>query len=133
MANIMMIGQLNVRPLTPEVNYILGVKETWLSDQIPDELLKIDEYNFLRIDRGTRGGGVGVYLCLSTSKDTNLTESIGRLYSCLEEIKPTCDEIIILGDLNVNLLQHSNSAISNTDLVDSEVVHIDMHSINDTS
>nr|CAH7733082.1 unnamed protein product [Callosobruchus chinensis] len=40
---------------------------------------------------------------------TNLTESIGMLDKYLEKIKPTCDEIIVLGDFNVNLLQHSSA------------------------
>lgn len=41
---------------------IFGVTETWLNESISSENLKIDGFNFIRCDRGRRGGGVGVYV-----------------------------------------------------------------------
>ena len=49
--------------------HLIGLSETWLKDEIPDSLLRIEGYNISRLDRaelredGTRkrGGGVAVY------------------------------------------------------------------------
>ena len=44
-------------------NYdILGVSETWLTQNILDEQIQIKNYKFVRLDRNTRGGGVGMYI-----------------------------------------------------------------------
>nr|CAI5854691.1 unnamed protein product [Callosobruchus analis] len=81
--------------------------------------------------------------------------------SCLQEVRPKCDEVILLGGLNINLLNQSNPsqilndlsetyyltqivtnptrktslldiiAISNTEMVQLVVVHFDMHEISD--
>nr|CAI5817392.1 unnamed protein product [Callosobruchus analis] len=91
---------------------------------------------------------------------TNLSESLNMLEFFLE-IRPTCDEIVVLGDFNINLLDQGRAselllhtldtyelkqivndptrkkslldiiAISNSDLVKSEVIHFDMHGITD--
>ena len=41
---------------------IVGVSETWLKNDLPDNIVKIDGYNFVHKDREGRGGGVGIYL-----------------------------------------------------------------------
>lgn len=41
---------------------IIGLTETWLSDNDFEDELHIEGYKFIRRDRDTRGGGVGVYL-----------------------------------------------------------------------
>nr|CAI5834280.1 unnamed protein product [Callosobruchus analis] len=88
---------------------------------------------------------------------TNLSESLNMLENFLEDIRPTCDEIVVLGDFNINLLDQGRAsellldsldtwivndptrkknliniiAISNTNLVNSEVIDFDMHGITD--
>nr|CAH7727233.1 unnamed protein product [Callosobruchus chinensis] len=104
------IAFLNVRSLVPHfANFktflenqdfdIVGVSETWLSANVPSDLISIDNYTFIRRDRNGRGGGVGMYvrntlnfsLILSESnflleelwvevKFNNLTYIIGSLY-----------------------------------------------------
>lgn len=41
---------------------ILAVSETWLDSDISSHAVSIDGYNFLRRDRGSRGGGVAFYI-----------------------------------------------------------------------
>ncbi|XP_045473786.1 uncharacterized protein LOC123680122 isoform X1 [Harmonia axyridis] len=66
------VAQLNVRSLLchfsefKETLYerkfdICCVTETWLKDE-PDYLVNIDQYDFVRNDRLTRGGGTGIYV-----------------------------------------------------------------------
>nr|CAH7754814.1 unnamed protein product [Callosobruchus chinensis] len=44
-------------------NYLaFALSETWLSDKIVDEIITVPGYNLVRADRGTRGGGVALYL-----------------------------------------------------------------------
>uniref|UniRef100_A0A1Y1M3U5 Reverse transcriptase domain-containing protein n=1 Tax=Photinus pyralis TaxID=7054 RepID=A0A1Y1M3U5_PHOPY len=69
------IAHLNVRSLLAHFSEfkdmlqaasydVLGVTETWLTDQINTDVIQIPGYNFIRIDRitTTRGGGVGMYI-----------------------------------------------------------------------
>nr|CAI5833463.1 unnamed protein product [Callosobruchus analis] len=42
--------------------HIFGMSETWLDDSISDDDMHINNYNFIRLDRGSRGGGVGFYI-----------------------------------------------------------------------
>jgi len=41
---------------------VFGLTETWLNEQISSINIKIDGFDFLRCDRGKRGGGVGIYI-----------------------------------------------------------------------
>lgn len=44
-------------------NYdVVGISETWLSDRIDEKAPRINNYTFVRQDRDTRGGGVGIYI-----------------------------------------------------------------------
>lgn len=73
MSNKLKLCHLNVRSLLPKLNEfknivdelngdVIGLSETWLSNNIPDDVIKIQGYNFVRKDRQTRGGGVGMYI-----------------------------------------------------------------------
>nr|CAI5854080.1 unnamed protein product [Callosobruchus analis] len=64
---------LNIRSIFTGFNYfktyidssdidIITLTETWLNHQISSETVTLDKYKFLRADRGSRGGGVGVYI-----------------------------------------------------------------------
>ena len=41
---------------------IIGVTETWLNSEYPSKFVSIPNYNILRTDRDSRGGGVACYL-----------------------------------------------------------------------
>nr|CAI5846780.1 unnamed protein product [Callosobruchus analis] len=41
---------------------VFAVSETWLSKNISSDVVKISHYSFFRQDRGSRGGGVGIYI-----------------------------------------------------------------------
>nr|CAI5820372.1 unnamed protein product [Callosobruchus analis] len=41
---------------------VLAISETWLNEKIETSYVTIDGYTFLRRDRGSRGGGVGLYI-----------------------------------------------------------------------
>lgn len=67
------VSHLNVRSLIPHFvdfrNYVLdtdcdvvGVTETWLNPEIDINLIHLEDYKFIRLDRPTRGGGVGMYI-----------------------------------------------------------------------
>lgn len=73
MLTALKLGHLNVCSLMPSFldfkTYLLGddysifcLSETWLHEGVDDSYLNIDNYTFLRRDRGTRGGGVGIYI-----------------------------------------------------------------------
>nr|CAH7735330.1 unnamed protein product [Callosobruchus chinensis] len=44
---------------------ILAIGETWIDSRIETTFVNIDGYTFLRSDRGSRGGGVGLYISYS--------------------------------------------------------------------
>nr|CAI5845128.1 unnamed protein product [Callosobruchus analis] len=58
----------SVLELYKQAKLVLGAKnvwtwrESWLDKNIPDDAVHIDHYNFVRLDRGSRGGGVGFYI-----------------------------------------------------------------------
>nr|CAI5823025.1 unnamed protein product [Callosobruchus analis] len=66
-------AQLNVRSLLAHFDsvktvllqnnfHILGITESWFDKNIPDDAVHIDHHNFVRLDRGSRGGSVGFYI-----------------------------------------------------------------------
>lgn len=205
------IGHINIRSLLPSKNIIeekiadlkldiLGVTETWLTNRICDTELRIEGFRFYRVDRGARGGGVGVYIrddLLANTIDimdegecieqlwltlrvgniciglgivyrpprSNLLNGLDSLENAVSTVIPLCDEIIIMGDLNINLLRPDNSVnmldsflksysfsqvvkqptryaghtfslidliiLSDGEMVDGEVMHLDMHGVTD--
>lgn len=42
--------------------HLMALTETWLNPEFPTSLLDIPGYNFIRSDRLTRGGGIGIYV-----------------------------------------------------------------------
>lgn len=69
----MKLAHLNVRSLVGKVQElrehimmedydIVGITETWLEPNILSNNVSIDAYNFIRLDRSTRGGGIGMYV-----------------------------------------------------------------------
>lgn len=71
--NNLSVAHVNIRSLVPSYHEIydliterkysiLAVTETWLSPDYPDALLNIPGYQFYRVDRPSRGGGVGVFV-----------------------------------------------------------------------
>lgn len=155
------LGLLNVRSLLASPGFdmfvnvlhldnfdIFAVTETWLNNNHPTEIVDIPEFNFFRHDRGSRGGGVGLYIkskfqaeVLEVAFDTSpylehlwvkvsfkrqefifgviyrppaesVTDCIAALDNLLPVIVSQFDNVIILGDVNVDLLNTSNKLTS---------------------
>ena len=117
---------------------VFGVSETWLNGDIGDGVLHVEGFHFLRVDRLTRGGGVGLYVghCYECRViDVQQTAGIEQLWvrvslnginvafgifyrppsydfklfieifrESLAQVYPTVDQVVILGDFNVDLL-----------------------------
>lgn len=152
------IGHLNVRSLFTgflefsdtvlENNFdIMCITETFLNEDISSEVISIPGYNFIRKDRLTRGGGVGIYVSNVLNVKTVLNEFnsvdgieymwlevrlshtlllVGVLYrvpsknvngfvehldDLLSQVAPIYDNIIILGDVNVD--QNFDNPVAN--------------------
>lgn len=67
------LAHINVRSLLNNfatfqdhvVNYdysIVGISESWLHKDIDDNIVQLNNYNIVRQDRGSRGGGVAIYI-----------------------------------------------------------------------
>lgn len=67
------IGNVNIRSLNSGFDLfkdiisensldVIGITETWLQEDFPSKYVSIKDYNLVRSDRPTRGGGVGIYL-----------------------------------------------------------------------
>lgn len=157
MSNKLKIAHLNVRSLISSFNdlstlvetekyNIFAVTETWLSQDVDSNAVKIPGFKFYRCDRASRrGGGVGVYVTsqlnaqvinldiqcqdsleqlwikikikcklyaigiLYRPPNCNLTDCIEYLDQSLSLIIPTVDEVICVGDTNVNLFNLDNA------------------------
>ena len=122
---------------------ILGICETFLNSEVPNELITVDGFNFERKDReGKSGGGILVYLSqsLNYKRRTDLEGEIETIWLeiSLPNSKPilycsayrppsapvawidlltkqiehaSCsdNEIIISGDMNINIMQDPQS------------------------
>nr|CAI5832947.1 unnamed protein product [Callosobruchus analis] len=140
---------LNIRSIFTGLNYfktyidssdidIITLTETWLNHQISSETVTLDKYKSLRADRGSRGGGVGVYIkkiincrmILSNISDyleqlwinvklydksyvigvvyrppsSNISNCLTELEDTIVKLLPTSDNLLITGDLNINIL-----------------------------
>lgn len=150
------VAHVNIRSLVPVLSPflslitdnlldIIAVTETWLTPQIPAEVVDVRGFRFLRKDRKTgRGGGVGIYIRndikysnidinqLNSDKIENIwikvkiksiEFAIGALYrppqtsfselveycdNALSHVIPEYDNVIVLGDLNVNVMLSDN-------------------------
>lgn len=96
MRSNIIIAYLNVRSLASKVRDVecllenrnidvLCIGETWLSASVEDRVVFIEGYSFIRGDRGTRGGGVGLYVRSSFRyKRINLESDIEQLWLSLD-------------------------------------------------
>lgn len=117
---------------------VVCVSETWLSEHIPSDIMKVDGYHLFRKDRSGRGGGVGMfvrneYKAVEVLNDfgnvdgveliwleikikggkllvgviyrvpsNNLESCVEHLDNLLSFITPQYENVIILGDVNVD-------------------------------
>ena len=124
--------------------HVIGVTESWLHQDIPNNLISLPNYNLIRNDRkNKRGGGVALYLKNNLKYDVLFTESheflesiwvkiclkkqiyvIGTVYrppntdsslfistfeDTLINIFSTYDEILCMGDFNIDFLKLNNT------------------------
>ena len=116
-----------------------GVSETWLNSSVIDNEVAIPSYDLYRRDRGSKGGGVLVYVAkgfrskrrpdleksgleaiwveLRVNKRTLLLGNVYRppkadvlndLETMIENVASQHKDMILMGDLNLNLLNPSN-------------------------
>lgn len=150
------LAHLNVRSIVPHFNEfkdlvyekfdVIGVTETWLSQNITNNAITLNGYNLFRRDRSTAGGGVGVYLknhikakvidelpvnvvnteqlwlSVEISKRTfalaiiyrppsqSLADFLEHFENCIHYIAPKFDDLIFMGDFNINALEDNSSA-----------------------
>lgn len=145
----LLVGHLNVRSLFPQFNLfsdliinnnldIMCVSESWLNQEILNEVVAIPDFHLFRKDREGRGGGVCVftrsflqvqqvmldfvspegveYLFLNVNlhrnrllicviyrvPSSNLTLFVQHMDDLLSFISPQYENIIFLGDINVD-------------------------------
>ncbi|CAH1984017.1 unnamed protein product [Acanthoscelides obtectus] len=123
--------------------HIVGVSETWLSDNIPSDVVSIRGFNLFRCDRQGRGGGVAIFIKSDTVSNVqvlsfdnsynelkieflflsfkigntsfcvgviykppneNLLSMLEFLYNLLPQLISEYDNILVLGDFNINML-----------------------------
>lgn len=148
------VGHLNTRSLLNSFSefkklvldnnfFVLCVTETWLDNNTPTSAIDIDGLNFFRNDRGTRGGGVGIYVnntlkvkhVLNSFQSVlgveqmflevyiynvkfligviyrvphlNLKQFVEHLDNLLSLITPQYDNILLLGDFNIDHTFHN--------------------------
>ena len=123
---------------------LVGISETWLSNDVSSDAIAIPGYSIFRSDRAGRGGGVALYVknmykCQVLSFEFNFSNSFEHLWvkfknshrtfvigvfyrpphsnimdcvndldNILSYIIPTSDEILCLGDININLFNINN-------------------------
>lgn len=147
----MKVAHLNVRSLVGKINELrehilaedytlVAVTETWLNSRIPSVNINIPGYHFIRQDRETRGGGVGMYIkqnilfnvldcddsleqlwvkinykkmswavgCLYRAPCSSCNVFIDAFESTLSAVIPITDQIICMGDFNIDLLNMEN-------------------------
>nr|CAH7748126.1 unnamed protein product [Callosobruchus chinensis] len=138
------IGHLNVFSLVPKIvsirnliadkGYsIFAVSETWINANIRDEAVFIEGYNLVRVDRGTRGGGVALYIhCSLKYTILNVSSDIEQLWIKIsnKETLSICmiesDKVLCLGDVNINFL---DSDVAPTKYLSNMLESIGMHQI----
>lgn len=160
----MKLAHINIRSLVGKIiefkehivveDYdIIGVTETWLGPNISDNSVSIKGYKFIRLDRPTRGGGVGMYIketftytllqidnsveqiwvkiifnkiswCIGyvyRAPGDNFNNFIDIFENTLSTVIPITEQLICMGDFNVDLLntntQYSKNFMSLLDSV----------------
>nr|CAI5840302.1 unnamed protein product [Callosobruchus analis] len=78
---------------------VLAISETWLNEKIETSYVTIDGYTFLRRDRGSRGGGVGLYISNSLKfKKITSSGEIEQLWDVDEKIDYLSNAILSVLD-----------------------------------
>ena len=78
---------------------VIGLTETWLNDA-NDDIFKLENYNFVNVNRSNKNGGVGIYISnqmkykLRTDLNLNYENSIESVFI---EIITAAGKIIIIG------------------------------------
>ena len=105
-----LLAHLNVRSLANKVadlqNWLsnnpydlLGLSETWLTEEHSDSLLSIKGYKFERRDRGTHGGGVGCFISKNISYVRRSDLESAALEIMWLELKRTNSSSLFIGNL----------------------------------
>ncbi|VEN48442.1 unnamed protein product [Callosobruchus maculatus] len=80
---------------------VLAISETWLNERIETSYVTIDGYTFLRRDRGSRGGGVGLHISNSLKfKKITSSGEIEQLWDVDEKIEYLNNAIISVLDMH---------------------------------
>lgn len=74
---------LKMRELKPD---FVVLTETWLDDSTPDEALAIPQYDIIRKDRDSHGGGILLYVPEGLSRRMITDEEVSSRLSCQSEI-----------------------------------------------
>lgn len=92
----MKIAHFNMRSMVPKIEFlrrvvsvndydIIAITETWLTNNISNNTVSIDNYKFYRLDRSGRGGGVGLYV-----KNNICSQKIEIQVQCSEQLWVSC-------------------------------------------
>lgn len=125
-------GHLNVRSLLNSFHDLKGflvagdfdlfaISESWLHPDISSDVLEIENYNFYRRDRASRGGGVGVYVKNNLNikiMSTPAAASLEQLWFTVNLSGRLCAVCVIYRAPNVNL----HDLIGTLDSVLSDIV-----------
>nr|CAH7727563.1 unnamed protein product [Callosobruchus chinensis] len=80
---------------------LLAISETWLNEKIETSYVAIDGYTFLRRDRGSRGGGVGLYISNSLKfKKITSSGEIEQLWDVDKKIEYLSNAILSVLDVH---------------------------------
>lgn len=138
----MKIGHLNIRSLLPKIHNIrehianlnfdiLAISETWLTNNIENDIISIEGYTVIRRDRPRRAGGVCIYIrkkykyniiysdpeieqlwislnniaigVLYRPEYTNYKYFLNQLEISVDNALSSCEKIIFVGDLNIDM------------------------------
>lgn len=92
------VSFFNIRSIVPhfqalitkiiDENYdVVGLSETWLTPKVDSQILNIKGYEFIRLDRVTRGGGLGIYIKQNISYKLLSSSSTDNLEQMWVEVK----------------------------------------------
>lgn len=59
---LLKIDLLQAKPVTASYPSVICIVESWLSEEIADDEVSIDDYQLIRLDRNRHGGGALLYI-----------------------------------------------------------------------
>ncbi len=116
------IIHLNIGSLLPKIDLIrvwvtqykpdiLTFSETWLHSKISNNKIKLDNYMLYRANRGTRGGGVAIYVSLHLISEIATPKVLPSFFECLfVEVKLHENKHLIIGSIYRPPPVHPDSA-----------------------